>query len=60
MIHIHHQEDVACFEGIVRVGDWESAPIIAASSGEFDSLYIVTSVLAVHLPFPEPDSILEG
>ncbi|OUQ88961.1 MBL fold metallo-hydrolase [Brevibacillus brevis] len=35
-------------------------PIIAASSGEFDSLYIVTSVLAEHLPFPTPNSILEG
>ncbi|MGF9910905.1 hypothetical protein [Brevibacillus porteri] len=35
-------------------------PIIAASAGEFDSLYIVTSVLAERLPFPAPDSILEG
>ncbi|GAB1530316.1 MULTISPECIES: MBL fold metallo-hydrolase [Brevibacillus] len=35
-------------------------PIIAASSGEFDSLYIVTSVLAEHLPLPTPNSILEG
>ncbi|MGG4444368.1 MBL fold metallo-hydrolase [Brevibacillus fortis] len=34
--------------------------IIAASTGEFDSLHIVTSVLAEHLPFPAPDSILEG
>lgn len=34
--------------------------IIAASSGEFDSLYIVISVLAEHLPFPTPKSILEG
>lgn len=37
-----------------------SPPIIAASSGEFDSLHIVTSVLAAHLPFQASDSILEG
>ncbi|MED1948301.1 MULTISPECIES: hypothetical protein [Brevibacillus] len=35
-------------------------PTIEASSGEFDSLYIVTSILAQHLPFLAPDSILEG
>lgn len=33
MIRIHHHEDVACLEGIVRVGDWESAIYVFLTDG---------------------------